>query len=48
MNQRELLKDKIGEMQKVLGILDHKIAVYDENLLRIEQDLTDKEMEFEK
>lgn len=48
VEQRELLLDKVEELQKVLGILDHKIEVYDEILLKIEQDLVGKEMVLEK
>jgi len=47
VEQRELLLDKIEELQKVLGILDHKIEVYDEILLKIEQDMVEIEMEIE-
>jgi len=45
MEQRELLLDKIEEMQKVLGILDHKIEVYDEIVLKIEQDFAEEKQE---
>ena len=41
MEQRERLWDKIAELQKVLGILDHKIEVYDEILLGKEQNLSE-------
>jgi len=47
MEQRELLLDKIEEMQKVLSILDHKIEVYDEIVLRIEQDFAEEKQEIE-
>jgi len=47
MEQRELLLDKIEEMQKVLSILDHKIEVYDEIALRIEQDFAEEKQEIE-
>jgi len=47
MEQRELLLDKIEELQKVLGILDHKIEVYDEIVLRIEQDFAEEKQEIE-
>ena len=43
--QRELLIDKIEELQKVLGILDHKIEVYDQIMLRIEQNFAEKEVD---
>jgi len=45
IEQRERLLDKIEELQKVLGILDHKIEVYDHILLRKEQNLTEAEVE---
>jgi len=47
MEQRELLLDKIEEMQKVLSILDHKIEVYDEIVLRNEQDFAEEKQEIE-
>jgi len=47
MEQRELLLDKIEEMQKVLGILDHKIEVYDEIVLKIEQDFAEEKQEID-
>lgn len=45
VEQRKSLIDKIEELEKVLGILDHKIEVYDQILLKIEQGFA--EMEFE-
>jgi len=39
--QRERLLVKIEELQKVLGILDHKIEVYDHILLNLEQKFTE-------
>jgi DNA-binding transcriptional MerR regulator len=48
MEQRELLLDKIEELQKVLSILDHKIEVYDEIVLRIEQDFAEEKQEIDK
>jgi DNA-binding transcriptional MerR regulator len=43
IEQREQLLDKIEGFQKVLSILDHKIDVYDEILLKIEQDFVTAE-----
>ena len=48
VEQRELLLNKIEELQKVLGILDHKIDVYNERLLKIEQDFVEEELELKK
>ena len=48
VEQRELLLNKIEELQKVLGILDHKIDVYNERLLKIEQDFVEEELEVKK
>jgi DNA-binding transcriptional MerR regulator len=45
VEQRKSLIDKIKELKKVLGILDHKIEVYDQILLKIEQGFA--EMEYE-
>ena len=45
IQQREQLIDKIEEFEKVLGILDHKIEVYDQILLKIEQGFAEKEVE---
>ena len=45
VEQRERLIDKIEELEKVLGILDHKIEVYDQILLKIEQNLAEAEVE---
>ena len=45
VEQREQLIDKIEELEKVLGILDHKIEVYDQIMLKIEQNLADVEVE---
>jgi DNA-binding transcriptional MerR regulator len=39
--QRERLLVKIEELKKVLGILNHKIEVYDHILLNLEQNLTE-------
>ena len=47
IEQREHLIDKIEELEKVLGILDHKINVYDHILLKIEQGFAEAELEFE-
>ena len=48
VEQRELLLNKIEELQKVLGILDHKIDVYNERLLKIEQDFVEEELDVKK
>jgi DNA-binding transcriptional MerR regulator len=45
IEQRERLLDKIEELQKVLGILDHKIEVYDQILLGKEQTFIEAEVE---
>jgi len=45
VEQREQLIEKIEDLQKVLGILDHKIEVYDDILLKIEQGFTEAEKE---
>jgi DNA-binding transcriptional MerR regulator len=45
IEQREILLDKIEELQIVLGILDHKIEVYDQILLKFEQNFTEAEVE---
>jgi DNA-binding transcriptional MerR regulator len=45
VEQRKSLIDKIEKLEKVLGILDHKIEVYEQIILKIEQDFA--EMEFE-
>lgn len=37
LEQRELLTARIEEMQKTLGILDHKIQVYESKMLEIEK-----------
>lgn len=47
VEQRERLIDKIEELEKVLGILDHKIEVYDQILLKIEQVFAEAELELE-
>ena len=47
VEQRERLIDKIEELEKVLGILDHKIEVYDHILLKIEQGFAEVELELE-
>jgi len=43
-----LLLNKIEGLEKVLGILDHKIEVYNQIMLRIEQNFAEKELETEK
>ena len=48
VEQREALLDKIENLQKVLGILDYKIEVYDEVMLKLEQDFADTELVIEK
>jgi DNA-binding transcriptional MerR regulator len=48
VEQREQIITTIEELEKVLGILDHKIEVYDRILLKIEQDFAEKELEAEK
>ncbi|MBT3338099.1 MAG: MerR family transcriptional regulator [Anaerolineae bacterium] len=48
VEQRELLLNKIEGLEKVLGILDHKIEVYNQIMLRIEQNFAEKELETEK
>ena len=45
IEQRERLIDKIEELEKVLGILEHKIDVYDQILLKAEQDFAEMEVE---
>jgi DNA-binding transcriptional MerR regulator len=45
VEQREQLIDKIEELEKVLGILDHKIEVYGQIMLKIEQNLAEAELE---
>lgn len=45
VEQREQLIDRIEELEKVLGILDHKIEVYDQILLKIEQGFAEPEFE---
>ena len=40
IEQRRRLLDKIEELENVLGILDHKIEVYDQILLKFEQKIT--------
>jgi DNA-binding transcriptional MerR regulator len=45
VEQREQILDKIEGFQQVLGILDHKIEVYDEILLKIEQGFAEAEKE---
>ena len=47
VEQRQQLLNKIEELEKVLGILDHKIEVYDEILLKIEQGLANVKAEVE-
>ncbi len=40
-DQRAQLSAKIAELEKVLDILDHKIEVYDQILLQVEQNLAE-------
>lgn len=47
IEQREILLDRIEELEKVLGVLDHKIEIYDERLAKIESSFA-TEKEFEK
>lgn len=39
IEQRERISNKIVELQEVLGILEHKIDVYDQILLKVEKSL---------
>jgi DNA-binding transcriptional MerR regulator len=41
--QRELLAAKLGEMQNTLSILDHKIEVYENALLKKEKEMVQAE-----
>jgi DNA-binding transcriptional MerR regulator len=41
--QRELLAAKMGEIQKTVDILDHKIEVYEKALLKKEQEMMQAE-----
>lgn len=41
--QRQRLADKIAEMQKVLDLLDHKIEVYENAVLKREKELIPEE-----
>lgn len=41
--QRALLEDRMKEMQKTLDILDHKIEVYENAVLKKEQQMTQTE-----
>ena len=41
--QRELLAARVKEMQKTLGILDHKIEVYENAVLKKEQEMIQTE-----
>jgi DNA-binding transcriptional MerR regulator len=41
--QRELLAARMKEMQKTLGILDHKIEVYEKAVLKKEQEMIQTE-----
>ena len=43
LDQREQLEVKLEEIQKTLEILNHKIEVYDDILLRKENELTQVE-----
>ena len=45
IEQRERILTKVVELQEVLGILDHKIDVYDQILLKVEQNLNKAEKE---
>lgn len=38
-DQRDTIQEKIDELQKVLDRLDHKISVYDEQLIKVEREL---------
>lgn len=44
--QRELLVNRMNEMQKTLDILEYKISVYEGALLTKEKDMVQKEAEF--
>jgi MerR family transcriptional regulator, aldehyde-responsive regulator len=48
MEQRELLVARMAQMQKTLDILDHKIEVYENAVLKKEQEMTQAEDEKEK
>jgi DNA-binding transcriptional MerR regulator len=41
--QRELLRARMGEMQKTLDILNHKIEVYENAVLKKEQEMVQTE-----
>jgi len=41
--QRELLASRMKEMQKTLGILDHKIEVYEQAVLKKEKEMIQAE-----
>ncbi len=43
MEQRELLVARMTQMQKTLDILDHKIEVYENAILKKEQEMTQTE-----
>jgi DNA-binding transcriptional MerR regulator len=42
--QREILAAKIAELQKTLGLLDHKIEVYEQAVLTKEKELVQTEI----
>jgi DNA-binding transcriptional MerR regulator len=45
IEQKERILVKVAELQEVLGILDHKIEVYDQIMLKVEQNLNEVEKE---
>jgi DNA-binding transcriptional MerR regulator len=45
IEQRKRILVKVAELKEVLGILDHKIEVYDQILLKLEQNLNETEKE---
>lgn len=44
--QRELLVTRMEEMQKTLSILDYKISIYEDALLKKEKEMVQKDEEF--
>jgi DNA-binding transcriptional MerR regulator len=44
IEQRELLEARMKEMQKTLDILDHKIEVYENAVLKKEKEITEVEV----
>jgi hypothetical protein len=38
-DQREQIRARIAELQRTLGLLDHKIAVYEQRVIPAEQEL---------